>query len=328
MSQFIQRNSLPIVIAIAIAIAVLLPGPGRVMDGCGLSDYFLLGVFFVQGMGLDTRHFLDAGHLTRSFTWGAIVAYILAPLLGYLAMRIMPLDPTYRIGFLLMCCTAPTIVSGIVIAVRSGGELAIALFLTVSLILLGIVATPLTLGWVLTSVSDFPRAALIRKLVYFIGLPSVAGLLFRMWLPRIVQHTAAARQHVPVLLLGLIIYMSLAVQADKIHDLSAWQIASLVIPSALVHGLLLVIAYVLALRLWRLSSPASRSLAFVTSQKSLPVSITVWKAVLAGSHPLAIIAPVIFHPTQIFLDSLASRWWTGRHQPAAQPLEAELRAGA
>jgi hypothetical protein len=58
------------------------------------------------------------------------------------------------------------------------------------------------------------------------------------------------------------------------------------------------------------------------------VSITVWKAVLAGSHPLAIIAPVIFHPTQIFLDSLASRWWTGRHQPAAQPLEAELRAGA
>jgi hypothetical protein len=42
----------------------------------------------------------------------------------------------------------------------------------------------------------------------------------------------------------------------------------------------------------------------------------------------AIIAPVIFHPTQIFLDSLASRWWTGRHQPAAQPLEAELRAGA
>jgi hypothetical protein len=59
------------------------------------------------------------------------------------------------------------------------------------------------------------------------------------------------------------------------------------------------------------------------------VSITVWKATFAASHPLSIIAPVIFHPTQIFLDSVAARWWGASKSAAGeQPLAASPQEGS
>jgi predicted Na+-dependent transporter len=307
--ESVRQNLLVLVIVAAIVLANLAPWAGVALASLHLSTVSFVCIFLLQGSGIDAREFLAGSGLARSFVAGIVIAHVLAPAFGCLLCTFTPLGDEDRVGFMIMCCSAPTIVSGVVIAVRAGGNRATALFLTVALNLIGVVAIPFNLRWTLRTVVAIDRGALLAKLVVLILVPSLAGMIVRARFPGPIRRIEGVRKHVPVVLLGLIVFMSLSAQAENLKRLTTGRVVFLVLPSLLVHGTLLAVAYLGSRYAIRLEEGKSRAVAVVCSQKSLPVAIAVWSSAFAAVYPLAVLAPIVFHPSQIFIDSLLSRFW-------------------
>ncbi len=294
-------------VTLATLLAALAPALGLFLESFGLSKIFIIAIFVLQGLGLQVRAFQNGAELGRALVWGTLVAYGLAPLFGYVLIRFMHWDDADRVGFILICCSTPTIVSGIVVATRAGGDAATALLLTVLVSALGILSLPLNLGWTLGAIYPIDQLALAKKLLFLILLPALAGVFLRARFPGLGERSVELRKHGPVVLLGLTVLASLSPFSASIRALSLLRVLGLLWPALLVHSLLLGTAYYLGRRVWRMSEKATLAAAFVTSQKSLPVAIAVWSGVMATQYPLAIIPPLIFHPSQIIFDTFVAR---------------------
>ncbi len=309
MRDFIKKNLLMFAVTLATLLAAVAPALGLFLESFGISKLFVIVIFVLQGLGLEVHSFKNRAELGRAAVWGTLVAYGLGPLFGYVLIRSMHWDDADRVGFILICCSTPTIVSGIVVATRAGGDAATALLLTVLVSALGILSLPLNLGWTLGAIYPLDQLALAKKLLFFILLPVLVGVFLRARFPGLGERSVELRKHGPVLLLGLTVFASLSPFSVSIRALSFMRVLGLLWPALLVHGLLLGAAYYLGRSVWRMSEKVTLATAFVTSQKSLPVAIAVWSGVMASKYPLAIIPPLIFHPAQIIFDTFVARFF-------------------
>jgi predicted Na+-dependent transporter len=309
MKKFFKDNLLLISIFGGVILAWIFPGTGRMLKGWGLSSPLIVIIFLCQGFSLDASRLKSGGGLLKAFLGGLLVSQVLGPLAGVGLGNLLPLSEPDQVGFIMMCCMAPTLVSGAVMAVKAGGESATALLLSVSLNLLGVLTIPLNLRWSLGAVVELDAAGLLFKLVFMVLVPALAGYWLRTRLPRLASAAEPSAKYVVILVFGLVMFVSTAAQTDQLRTLRWEQFLLLAAAAALAHGMLFSAAFVMARCLLGLAEDVSRSLTVVTSQKTLPIAIAVWTLAFAGSHPLAILAPLVFHPTQIIIDGIiVSRW--------------------
>ena len=307
---FLERNLLLLMIAAALALAVLLPGPGTAMKTLGFTGPITFLVFLLQGLSIDVKNFARGGRIIPLFLWGFVLAYVLAPLLGYACSAAFGLKNDDLVGFLLICSMTPTIASGVIVSGRAGGEKATAVALTVVLMLAGMAVIPFILRILLSRAVELKVADLARQLVFTVLVPTILGQAARLIRPGLMDHAAVRRidKDVPAVLIGLTIYISLAPQADKLGGISAGKLLILASASLVVHGALLAGGYLVSRKVLAIDRPKSLSVAFVCSQKSLALGAPIWGSLFAVTFPLAILPLVIFHALQLFLDGfLATR---------------------
>jgi predicted Na+-dependent transporter len=305
-----ERNLLLLMIATALVVAIVAPGPGIAMKTLGFSGPITFLVFLLQGLSVDLKNFARGGRIIRLFLWGFLLAYVLAPLLGYAGSAAFGLRNDDLVGFLLMCSMTPTIASGVILSGRAGGERTTAIALTVVLMLVGMLVIPFTLGILLSQAVALRVSDLVRQLVLTVLVPTILGQAIRLVFPSLMERAAIRRldKDAPAVMIGLTIYISLAPQADKLQGVSAARLLTLVLAALLVHGALLVSGYLVSNRLLGIDRPKSLSVAFVCSQKSLALGAPIWGNLFAAAYPLAILPPIVFHTFQLLLDGfLATR---------------------
>jgi predicted Na+-dependent transporter len=305
----IKQNLLLAGIITALALAWAMPGPGIILEGYKLSSYFIILIFLFQGAGLTGRQLLSKKQLLGLLVWGAVVSQLLGPVTGYAVVKLLGWEADLYVGFLLICCMAPTLVSGIVMATRAGGDAQSAIFITVALNLLAIFIIPLNLSWLLGAVVPVDQGGLFFKLVTLVLIPSLAGYLFRQWRGEWVERGRGLIQYGPIAALAVVIYLTLSPQAERIREVEALQIAAILLPSLLAHLVLLLAGYFGGRYLFRIEEAANRSLAIVCSQKTLPIALAIWTVTFAQAYPLAIIPPLVFHFGQIITDGLIVNRW-------------------
>lgn len=307
--KLLRENLLLLTICLGILLAWLLPEPGSILKRWGVSNPLILAIFFCQGLGLEARELRSKSQLARAICWGFVVSQVIAPVLAYAAVHLLNWRTDNQVGFMVICCMAPTLVSGAVLAGRAGGDTATALILAVGLNLLGILTIPLNLQWALGAVVRLNAAGLLLNLVLLVLIPAVAGQTIKKIRPGWSAHQERFIRSVPVVALGIIVYLSCSSQADRLKDLTPSHLGSLLLPSVGVHLLLLAAGYTGARYFFRLQETACRSLAIVCSQKTLPIAIAVWSIAFAEAYPLAVLPALVFHPSQIFCDALLATFW-------------------
>ncbi len=319
---FIKTNLLVIAITAAIGLAFAIPGVGVALKAAHLVPPMIMVIFFCQGIGIRTDDLKQIPAYAGLVVWGGVIAHGLAPLLAWLTTRFLGWQGDQQVGFILMCCMAPTLVSGIVIAVQAGGHQVTGLMMTVCLNLLAIFTIPLNLRWTLGSSAPIDQVGLLTKLVFAILLPAIVGQSFGRWRPGFVARHRSAIRHVPVVLLGATVFISLSSQVGQLHQIRPGQAVALLLASLTVHYLLLASGYAGAR--WGLRAPESRcrALAIVCSQKTIPVAVAVWAMLFQSEYPLAIIPAIVFHLSQIYADGLLARYW------ATHPVEDAARASS
>ncbi len=279
-----------------------------------MSSPLILLIFFYQGLGLEAAELQKKSQLLKVFCWGFVISQILGPALGYFSVLSLNWHGDNQVGFILICSMAPTLVSGAVLASRGGGDAATALILAVGINLLGIVTIPFNLQWSLGAVVRLDTAGLILKLIFLVLVPAVVGQLIRHRRPNWAQNQQKFIQNGPIIAMGIIVYLSCSSQADRLKELTLTYLGSLLIPSVVVHLILLVVGYVGARYLFRVQEPACRSLAIVCSQKTLPIAIAVWSIAFAQVYPLAVLPALVFHPSQIICDGVLATIWEKRRE--------------
>ena len=274
-----------------------------------MTSPLILLIFLCQGLGLEGKQLLKGSRLLKALAWGVVVSQVLGPLLGYLAVYYLGWHTDNQVGFMLICCMAPTLVSGTVLAIKAGGDGVTALMLAVGINLLSILTIPINLNWSLGAVVRLDTIGLLLKLVLLVLLPALGGQLIRRWKPNWARNQISFIQNGPVIALGIIVYLSCASQADRLRELTLYHLGSLLVPSLAVHLILIAVGYLGARYLFRIQEPGCRALAIVCSQKTLPIAIATWSIAFAQIYPLAVLPALIFHPSQIFSDGLLAAFW-------------------
>ncbi len=316
---------LPAGILLAVAVGLAVPGAGVWFSQGGegplnMGLILLIGIFFVYGWELDTGVF-------RSFTGkfflalGAVMAVNLlaAPALGGLVAWLLRLTGSLAAGLAVMSCVPTTLSSAVVIADVAGGNRIWALSFTILMNIAGVFIFPFTLGILLLKGGtgagmNIDEAAMLVKILKVVILPMAAGLLFKT-ATRIQPFKGSG--YIPSFCIILIVWMAVSGNARILMGTSPERILLAEAAVVLVHVFLLALSY-FAGKLLRVDSAGIKSMTFIGSQKTLPMAIAVI-LILGDSEPAfremvgeSTVVCVMFHVSQIILDSLLSGWWRTR----------------
>ncbi|RWX48438.1 solute carrier family 10 (sodium/bile acid cotransporter), member 7 [Candidatus Electrothrix marina] len=301
-----RQYFLPAGLILAAIFALTLPQAGVILAGHNGITLTILIIFLVSGYQTGAAGIPLNKGLLHVFLTAAAVSLLLAPLLGLAIGNLLTLSSSLLTGLLIICAVPPTLSSGIVITGVSGGNTVLALMLTISLNLTGILTLPTVLHLCLKASGPvaIDQWGLFTKMLLLVLFPFVLGKIIRTMLKK--QWVSPNWSYVNSSCVILAVYISLAVSRQEFFRTSSGQYLAVLFSVSLVHLLLLAMNNQ-AGKLLKLNPNDSKALLFVASQKTLPISL----AVLAGLHQdtgNAVIVCLLFHFVQLLIDSvLASR---------------------
>jgi sodium/bile acid cotransporter 7 len=292
---------LPGGILVATCLSLLLPSFGLRMQEWGAISFFVFTIFLINGWEFK----LTDAKLGKSFVAAFLLAVPLSlfagPLIGVILAKQFALEPMFALGLVVMSAVPVTLSSATVMAELSGGNRAWALLMTIGLNLVGVFTLPYLLVYALGEVSEISLSAshLLVKLVILVLLPFFLGSLVRRFFRQIRSHTVLS--YLPSLCVILTVYAGFSAARELLLGVS-WMVYPRILGAALgVHLSLMLLAVFFALLLC-LARPERNAFLFVSSQKTLPIALSVI-ALMSGSSPAAMIPCLIFHFTQLFVDS-------------------------
>jgi sodium/bile acid cotransporter 7 len=293
----------------------------------------IVGIFIISGLTLKSSEVKAALQAWLAFGYGVLAILFLTPLAGILLVLIPFDSPSFAIGFAVFCCVPTTLTSGVTLATQAGGNTALALMLTVTTNIVGVFTTPLMLALVLTAggVSAdtgsirFDTAQLILKLFLTILVPTLVGKVVRESHRSVAPWVTAHKLPLSLTNNGLliaIVWMTISTGSDTILSQQPTTLLLVVAVGIALHIFFLLFNGVAVWAL-RMRAPQRKAVHILSSQKTLPVAITVISFLppRLGTAALITIPCIIGHLSQLFMDAfLVSNgrferpgMWCGRH---------------
>jgi sodium/bile acid cotransporter 7 len=329
------KNFLVLGFLFAITLALVWPLPGRELGSPKAGDFpitqtiCIVVIFFISGVTLKTADIKNALSARAALVYGIVTILVVTPMLGFAIVQIPFEPPQFRYGLALFACVPTTLTSGVTLVTSAMGNGALALMLTVTTNILGVFTVPFILNAVLTSAPGGndsgeaensnamvdAAAALLLKLVISIIIPMAVGKLVRENVASAPRFTAKYKVELGLLnnaSLVAIVWMSVSKSRGQLVGASAASIVIIVCAGVLFHLLLLCLNWTMTTPVLKLPEFERRAVLLMTSQKTLPVAVTVisyldeqkW-----GAHGLIAIPCIVGHVTQLFIDAfIASRW--------------------
>lgn len=292
---------LPLGLILATLTGFLLPAGGVLFsDYNGLKTVVII-IFLISGYQTGSGGLSINKKLPATFLIAATISLFLAPLLGLGISMILKLPLHMAMGLIIISTVPPTLSSGVVITEVARGNGVLALFLTISLNLLGIFSLPFVLDFCLRAAGpvDVDQNTLLLKMLLLVLLPFIIGKIFRKL--RRKEQVSGIWSYVNSSCVILIVYASIAASKDTFTGLTVKDYILVFTGVTSVHCLLLAIS-AQAGKILQLPSRDNRALIFVTSQKTMALALAVL-ASLQFDTGNAIIVCLMFHFFQLFIDS-------------------------
>ena len=292
-----------------------------------VPSLLVLVIFLSSGLTLGTDAIKKAVRQYLGAAYGLVAILFLTPLAGFAALHIPFTPPEFSYGLALFTIMPTTLTSCITLVTACEGNSALALLLTVSTNLLGIVTVPFMLQFIFGSSTEVSIDAqnLLIKLLLTILLPLAVGKLVRDLAKPVETFMKANKKRMSMLnnaCLAAVVWQTISRSAD---DIIAQSAASILIIIA--AGVVLHLAYLLfnfgGVTLLRLPLAEKKAVLICTSEKTLPIAITVLSFLppeQVGDHGLVAIPCILSHLAQVLMDSvLASNWVPKEEAPGSPP---------
>ncbi|RYG38841.1 bile acid:sodium symporter [bacterium] len=303
---------------VAVGLTWIFPNPGA--EGGWLQPALLnkLGValiFFLHGAALSFKSLKEGTlrwplHLLVQST-----TFVVFPLLGLLIALLGSgfIDADLRMGLFFLCALPSTVSSSVAMTAAARGNVPAAVFNATLSSLLGVVITPLLVGWLIQSGGHgFPLGKVMLDLVLWLLLPLALGQLARPvvggWISR----------HKPIVHLvdrGTILLLVYTSFCDSVKS-GVWSghgvrtLITAFLICAAIFGAVLLFTGAVADRLG-FNREDRIAAVFCGSKKTLASGVPMARLIFGASPTLSVILlPImLYHPLQLFVCGiLATRW--------------------
>ena len=312
-------------IATAMALAWLAPGPGAEggwLQPARLTKGGVSLIFLLHGLGLAPSALRAGASRWPVHLVVQLATYLAFPLLGLGLLQWAggAIEPDLRLGFFFLCALPSTVSSSVAMTAAARGNVAVAIFNASLSSLLGIVLTPLWVGWMVRDGGHaLPIGRVVLDLILWLLLPLGVGQALRPWLGEWAARNKRAIGRVDRATILLLVYTSFCDSVERgvwtgrgAGPATATLIGSAAILAAMLAGM------GLACRLLGFP-PGDRTAAiFCGSKKTLASGVPMARLIFAASPGvdlgLVLLPIMVYHPMQLVVcGALASRW--GRAGP-------------
>ena len=319
MLSFLQKQFLPLGLVTVAAVGFFFPAPGIYMAGLPTQYVAVSIIFLLSGLMLKTNEVHAALAAWKATSWGCLSILFATPFIGTAIAFRSPMEPSFQLGLALFCCMPTTLTSGVALTAQARGNVALALFLTVLTNTAGILTVPFVLAHLLGALGHVELSAgdLFVKLCFSILLPLGVGKYLRRfavdWIdtqrPRLSLASNAALITIP--------WMKFSESSERLVLVETSSLLVLVLSGLAIHALYLVFNGGVC-ALLRLELATRKAVVLMTSQKTLPVAMTVLaflpeSAVSPEMKGLIAIPCITFHLGQIFMDAFIATRWGAEH---------------
>ena len=136
------------------------PSPGLRAAELGVTSWATAGIFLISGLSLKREEASRALRSWREVAFGLLSILLFTPLLAAPLAASFPLEPkALATGLGVFFCMPTTLSSGVALTAAAGGDAALALLLTVSSNLLGVLTAPWAVATLLSGVGSAGGAA-------------------------------------------------------------------------------------------------------------------------------------------------------------------------
>ena len=310
-------------IAAAMALAGAAPGPGA--EGGWLHPELLTKagvalIFLLHGLGLPFGALRAGAARWRLHLVVQAATYVAFPLLSLalVALAGAAIPPDLRLGFYYLGALPSTVSSSVAMTAAARGNVPAAIFNATLSSLLGVVLTPLLIGWMMAEgggaggAAPLPLGKVVLDLVEWLVLPLVVGQALRPWLGGWAARHKRATGRVDRGTILLLVYTSFCDSVQK----GVWTAQGPGAVVATLAGSALILAIMLvgtaAVGRW-LGFPAEDRIAaaFCGSKKTLASGVPMAHLIFGASPALGVILlPImVYHPIQLVAcGMLATRW--------------------
>ena len=332
MSNWIRRRwflcSLTIVIPLGLVLGILIPSDQLVSFKAryiGQSSRVVVAiVLFLMSVTLNGRKLVDAIAKPAATLWACGVNYGLLPLLA-IPLSAVQSTRDFAVGLLITAAVPSTMASASIWTRKARGNDAVSMLTTCLTNGLCFIITPLWLAASLGDVVQLDIVEMIKRLFFTALLPIAIGQCCRLatkiseWADRYKTPLGVIAQS---LLLWLIFQSAVdggnQFQNSPAGNLNPVSLVNVWIACLLLHFAGVFIAFYGG-QLLRLKREDIVACIFSGSQKTLPIGIYIATDLLAGKNlPFAAFPILIFHASQLFLDTLLieplARWSSPGHE--------------
>jgi solute carrier family 10 (sodium/bile acid cotransporter), member 7 len=278
--------------------------------GAWVREYHVITIgiflaFFVTGLSLDTSY-LNLRDLPAKAAMAAIVSsLVLIPLLSWaLASWIFPLE--FIIGVCIIATAPVSIVSGTVMTAIGRGNIPFSILICLLGNCVGIFTIPFSLQFLVGGAGnlELPVLKMLASLLTTVLVPIILGKLAQPALKACIERYKGTFSVFQQCIVLLIIFNAFAMSGGKIGA-AGKMLPGLIAFIVVLHSLILLLNYGIC-RVIRLDRPSTTAFTIHTSQKTLTVSYLVWAGCFAAQYPLALIPGIIYHLTQMVMDTFVA----------------------
>lgn len=188
------------------------------VSGAAPAVNWLLGlVMFTMGLTLRPVDFALVAKRPLPVVLGVVAQYVIMPLTAVLVTWIMQLPPAIAAGVILVGC-APGGTASNVVAYLARGDVALSVAMTSISTMLAPILTPVLTLWLAGQYLPVDAASMATSILQIVLLPVIAGLVVRLFLPRVVTRLIPALPWLSVLTISVIVAIVISGSADRIVE--------------------------------------------------------------------------------------------------------------
>ncbi len=302
----------------------------------------IAAILLLMAYTLDTQRIRAAFRAPGPVCCGFAVNFGFVPLAGWLLMGVQQ-SADFRLGLMIAAAVPSTTAAASVITRKARGNDAVSLLVTLSTNILCFVMTPLWLSLAASQRVEFDLGRMIVDLLKSALVPTVLGQLLRQ--PARLHHFADRHKLsisvVAQVLIELMVFTAALDAGTKLRDMQTGLpptqtaaidhanvgVASDAGPQVTLaavgiawtscvglHVAALAVGWLMARGL-KFSRADSIPVAFSGSQKTLPTGLLV-ASMFAAEHPFAMFPMLLYHASQLFIDTLLAERWAGSSRDA------------
>ncbi|WP_291479002.1 bile acid:sodium symporter family protein [Corynebacterium sp.] len=183
----------------------------------GWTNWLLGLIMFGMGLTLRPRDFVLVVRRPLPVVIGVVAQFVIMPLAALLVVWVLGLPSAIAAGVVLVGC-APGGTASNVVSYLARGDLALSVAMTSVSTLLAPLLTPLLTLWLAGQYMPLDGGSMALSIVQVVLVPVVAGLVFRFFLPTLIERVLPALPWVSVIAIAAVVAIVVSGNRDNLLE--------------------------------------------------------------------------------------------------------------